>query len=129
VLLIIMPFSLSAMNPLFYVLISSLTTTTTSIVNYFSDYLFSGLTRQERLQRFLDENRAQVAGDMSRGGGAYLDAVAAIVEVYPMQRGQFGPLMQQNFDRIFPEDSFDAGLSASSILSITRQAAYCGAEE
>jgi len=124
-----LPLSLSAVNPLFYGLVSTLTTTTTTLVNYFSDYLFSGLTRQERLQRFLDENRAQVAGDMSKGGGAYVDAVAAIVDVYPMQRGQFGSLMQQNFERIFPEDSFDAGLSATSILEITREASYCGAEE
>ncbi len=108
-----------------FIIVSTLTTTSTTIVNYFSDMIFSGVSKQERLQRFLEDNRAQVAADISRGQGGYLDSVAAIVEVYPMQRGEFAALLQQRFDTVFPQGSADCALASGAIIALAEEASFC----
>lgn len=129
IVLILLPFQVSAaLNFPTVMLITTLTSTTTTIVNYFSDMIFSGLSRQQRLERFLEENKVQVAADIARGGGSYLDAVSAIVEVYPMHRGGFAGLLQKNYDTVFPVDGSDSSHSAASIITLAEDSSMCLAE-
>ncbi len=61
--------------------------------------------KNEKLQRFVAENMDELAQDIARGEGRYVDTLADLMGVPAEKRPEFYTKLQKNFDRIFPSES------------------------
>ena len=59
----------------------------------------------EKLNKFVGENMANLAMDMSKGSGEYLTTLAVLMDVPVPERSQVYHLLQANFSKIYTSDS------------------------
>jgi hypothetical protein len=69
------------------------------------------------LHGFMDE----VAVDIAQGEGEALDALSVVLGVEKKDRSAFNKLLQQNFDRIFPNENMKSDEVIASIESIMKE--------
>lgn len=74
------------------------------------------------LQGFMDE----VAVDIAQGQGEALEALSVVMGVQEKDRPAFNKLLQENFERIFPDANVQSKQVISSIQSILKEDAYLG---
>ena len=62
---------------------------------------FSGIASNERINTFVSQNLDNLAIDIARGSGEYLNTFAVLMDVSETQRAGFYSKLQSNFSRIF----------------------------
>jgi len=63
------------------------------------------LSSNERVNRFLADNLDNVASDISRGNGEYLNTLGMLMGVNEAQKSQFNTKLQRSFNRIFTSEN------------------------
>jgi len=61
----------------------------------------------EVTEAFLRRHRDALAGDMAKGGGEHLDALAILLKIDENNKQGFFDATRQNFDKIFSNDQVD----------------------
>ncbi len=74
--------------------------------------------KNEKLQRFVAENMDELAQDIARGEGRYVDTLADLMGVPAEKRPEFYTKLQQNFDRIFPSESVSSAHVIDTIATL-----------
>ncbi|WP_032496327.1 DUF3015 family protein [Hydrogenivirga sp. 128-5-R1-1] len=72
----------------------------------------------EKLHRFVSENMDELAQDIARGEGRYVETLADLMEVPAEQRPEFYTKLQQNFERIFPSESVSSAHVIDAIATL-----------
>ncbi len=62
---------------------------------------FSGIVSNERINTFVAHNLDNLAIDIARGSGEYLNTFAVLMDVRETERASFYSKLQGNFSRIF----------------------------
>lgn len=57
---------------------------------------------REQLNRYVSENMDNLANDIARGQGEYLNTLAVLMEVSEGSRAEFYTRLQSNFSQIYP---------------------------
>lgn len=84
-----------------------------------SNCIDAGTVRHEaRVQLYIEANKLALAKDISRGTGESLSTLSHLLDC----SGQsVGPILQQKYDVIFPNDDVSASAVSQSIRSILRE--------
>jgi len=72
----------------------------------------------DRVYTFISKNMDELAMDISRGEGPYLETLAVLMEVPDEQRTDFYKKLSSNFDRIFPDPSVSSAHVADVISTL-----------
>ncbi|WP_457600614.1 DUF3015 family protein [Hydrogenivirga sp.] len=72
----------------------------------------------ERLQRFVAQNMDELAQDVARGEGRYVETLAELMGVPEEKRPEFYSRLQQNFERIFPSESVSSAHVIDTIATL-----------
>ena len=72
----------------------------------------------DRVHTFISHNMDELAMDISRGEGPYLETLAVLMEVPPEQRPEFYRKLSSNFDRIFPDPTVSSAHVAEVISTL-----------
>lgn len=72
---------------------------------------------EAKVQLFIEANRLAIAKDISRGQGETLSTLA---ELLNCQDGSIGPVLQKNYDAIFPNRDTSAAKMSEAIRSTLR---------
>lgn len=66
---------------------------------------YSTFTSNEKLNRFVSDNMDNLALDIARGHGEYLNTLAVLLEVPEIERASFYSLLQTHFSDIYTADT------------------------
>ncbi|MCC5846087.1 MAG: DUF3015 family protein [Verrucomicrobia bacterium] len=72
----------------------------------------------KEVETFIANNMDHIVIEASMGEGAYLSALADLLQIEEANRGNFFLSMQVNFDRIFPADNLTASHVTGSIVKL-----------
>lgn len=65
---------------------------------------FKGIVSNEKINKFVADNMDNLAKDIAKGNGEYLNTLAVLMEVKEPVRGQFYGKLQNNFSKIYTSD-------------------------
>jgi hypothetical protein len=65
---------------------------------------FKGIVSNEKINKFVADNMDNLAKDIAKGNGEYLNTLAVLMEVKEPVRGQFYGKLQSNFSKIYTSD-------------------------
>ena len=74
--------------------------------------------KNEKLQRFVSENMDELAQDIARGEGKYIETLADLMGIPVEQRPEFYTKLQRNFNRIFPSESVSSAHVIDTIATL-----------
>ncbi len=80
---------------------------------------YKTLTYNEKIDTFVAENMGNLASDIARGQGEYLNTLAVLMEVPSTQKGVFCSHMQAHFSDIYTSDKVTHTEVVKNILSVT----------
>jgi len=66
---------------------------------------FSGLVFNSKVDAFIAGNMDNLANDIAKGNGEYLDTLAVLMDVDAAQRNAFNVALQNNFKNIYTSES------------------------
>ncbi len=72
----------------------------------------------DKLERFVAENMDELAQDIARGEGKYLETLADLMGIPEEKRGEFFKKLQENFDKIFPSDNVNSAHVIDTIATL-----------
>lgn len=76
------------------------------------------LVSVKEVEVFVADNMDHIATEAAVGEGAYLSALADLLDIQETDRVQFYTAMQLNFDKIFPSADVHAGEVTQSIVKL-----------
>ncbi|HNR87707.1 MAG TPA: DUF3015 family protein [Spirochaetota bacterium] len=65
---------------------------------------FKGIVSNEKINKFVADNMDNLAKDIAKGNGEYLNTLAVLMEVKEPVRGQFYGKLQNNFGKIYTSE-------------------------
>jgi len=65
----------------------------------------SNFTANEKLNKFVSDNMDNLAMDIARGNGEYLNTLAVLLEVPEIERANFYSRLQEHFSDIYTSDT------------------------
>jgi Protein of unknown function (DUF3015) len=80
---------------------------------------YSTFTYNEKLNTFVADNMDNLARDIARGQGEYLNTLALLMEVPDSKKGVFRSHMQTHFPDIYTSDKVTHSEVVKNILAIT----------
>ena len=80
---------------------------------------YSTFTYNEKLNTFVADNMDNLARDIARGQGEYLNTLALLMEVPDIKKGVFRSHMQAHFSDIYTSDKVTHSEVVKNILGIT----------
>jgi len=80
---------------------------------------YKSFVYNERLNTFVADNMDNLARDIARGQGEYLNTLAVLMEVPDTQKGVFSSHMQTHFSDIYTSDKVTHSEVVKNILAIT----------
>jgi hypothetical protein len=80
---------------------------------------YKTFTYNEKLNTFVADNMDNLARDIARGQGEYLNTLAVLMEVSDTQKGAFRSHMQAHFPDIYTSDKVTHSEVVKNILAIT----------
>ena len=80
---------------------------------------YKEFTYNEKLNTFVADNMDNLARDIARGQGEYLNTLAVLMEVPDTQKGVFRSHMQAHFSDIYTSDKVTHSEVVKNILAIT----------
>ena len=72
----------------------------------------------EKLNTFVADNMDNLAGDIARGNGEYVNTLAVLMEVPEAQRISFRSHLQSHFSQIYPSDKVTHSEVVQNILHV-----------
>lgn len=80
-----------------------------------------GNGRRIELFAFADKNMDEVALDMSKGSGEYLNSVADIIGIKESDKSRFFDLSQKNFSKLFSDENVTTATVVNNIAEMVNQ--------
>ena len=80
---------------------------------------FKSFTYNEKLNTFVADNMGNLASDIARGQGEYLNTLAILMEVPDTRKGVFSSHMQAHFSDIYTSDKVTHSEVVKNILAVT----------
>jgi hypothetical protein len=80
---------------------------------------YKTFTYNEKVNTFVADNMDNLARDIARGRGEYLNTLAVLMEVPDTQKGAFHSLLQAHFSDIYTSDKVTHSEVVKNILAIT----------
>jgi hypothetical protein len=77
------------------------------------------LTYKEKVDTFVAENMGNLATDIARGQGEYLNTLALLMDVPATQKAAFGSLLQAHFSDIYTSDKVTHSEVVKNIVTVT----------
>ncbi|MBN1531450.1 MAG: DUF3015 family protein [Spirochaetes bacterium] len=81
---------------------------------------FNGIVFNSRMESYVAQNLDNLATDMARGDGEYVQTLAVLMEVPVEQRTSFYSVLQQNFSRIYTSPEIQAPEVVRNISSVVQ---------
>ncbi len=78
----------------------------------------ASFVKNERLEKFVYHNMDELAADISRGEGKYLETLADLMNVSYEERSEFYAKLKANFDKIFYSESVTPNEVINTIVSL-----------
>jgi len=91
-------------------------TTGTSGCEQFQGIVFDS----KRVEKFVASNMDNLAKDIAKGQGEYLNTLADIMEVKNNDRGVLFSTLQKNFDKIYTTDDITANAVVGNIQTVVK---------
>lgn len=91
-------------------------TTGTSGCDQFEGIVFDS----KRVEKFVASNMDNLAKDIAKGQGEYLNTLADIMEVENNDRGVLFSTLQKNFDKIYTTDDITANAVVGNIQTVVK---------
>ncbi len=91
-------------------------TTGTSGCDQFEGIVFDS----KRVEKFVASNMDNLAKDIAKGQGEYLNTLADIMEVKNNDRGVLFSTLQKNFDKIYTTDDITANAVVENIQTVVK---------
>jgi hypothetical protein len=66
---------------------------------------FSGIVSNDQINKYVADNMDNLAKDIAKGNGEYLNTFAILLQVTELERAGFNARLQSNFSKIFTSDS------------------------
>jgi hypothetical protein len=66
---------------------------------------FSGIVSNDQINKYVADNMDNLAKDIAKGNGEYLNTFAILLQVTELERAGFNAKLQSNFSKIFTSDS------------------------
>ena len=76
------------------------------------------VSKNEKLNRFVAENMDELAQDIARGEGMYVNTLADLMNVPEERKPEFYTKLQNNFERIFPSENVSSAHVIKAIASL-----------
>ena len=80
---------------------------------------YKTITFNEKLNTFVADNMGNLASDIARGQGEYLNTLAVLMEIPSTEKGVFYSHMQAHFSDIYTSDKVTHSEVVKNILAIT----------
>jgi hypothetical protein len=80
---------------------------------------YKTITFNEKLNTFVADNMGNLASDIARGQGEYLNTLAVLMEVPSTQKGVFYSHLQAHFSDIYTSDKVTHSDVVKNILAVT----------
>ena len=80
---------------------------------------FQGLVFNDKVDSFIASNMDNLATDIAKGNGEYLDTLATLMEVKQEQRTDFNATLQNNFSKIYTSGNVSSEEVVRNIGKVT----------
>ena len=80
---------------------------------------YKDFTYNEKINTFVADNMGNLARDIARGQGEYLNTLAVLMEVPEARRGVFYAQMQAHFSDIYPSDKVTHSEVVKNIVAVS----------
>ncbi len=78
----------------------------------------ASFVKNEKLHKFVSENMDELAQDIARGEGRYVETLADLMHIPAESRFEFYTKLKNNFDKIFPSEEVSSAHVIDTIATL-----------